>query len=67
MSNIDKCLDASLLITRAAGARGRASQALKMMNKDRNSLGWLRRYVAASAMLEEAEIELLTIKRGMGK
>lgn len=62
-SLLDNCLDASLLITRAASGRRAASQALKMMNKDRHSLGWLRRYVAASTQVEEAELALLRIKK----
>lgn len=60
---IDRCLDASLLITRAADGRRKASQALKMMAKDRHSIGWVRRYVAASAQVENAELALLKIKK----
>jgi hypothetical protein len=66
-THIDKCLDASALITRAAGSRRRAGQALKMLAKDPHSLGWLRRYVAASTMTEEAELQLLKIKRELSK
>lgn len=66
-SLLDNCLDASLLITRAASGRSKASQALKMMNKDRNSLGWLRRYVAASTQVEEAELQLLRIRKDLNK
>jgi hypothetical protein len=67
MSIVDNCLDASHLITRASGARGKASGALKMMKREPHSLGWLRRYVAASTQVEEAELQLLRIKRELGK
>lgn len=65
MSLLDNCLDASLLITRAASGRSKASQALKMMAKDKHSFGWLRRYVAASTQVEEAELALLRIKKDL--
>lgn len=64
---LNRCLDASHLITRAAGSRQRAAQALKMMQNDPHSVGWVRRYVIASAMLENTELELLKIKNEMGK
>ena len=64
---LNNCLDASQLITRAASGRRNASQALKMMGKDKRSLGWLRRYVAASAQVEDAELQLLRIKRELRK
>ena len=68
MSNlIDNCIDASHLITRAAAGRGKASGALKMMNKDRTSFAWVRRYVTAAAQVEEAELALLKIKKELGK
>jgi hypothetical protein len=65
--NIDACIDASLLITRASSGRGRASQALKMIKNEPASFGWLKRYVAASTQVEEAELALLKIKREIGK
>jgi hypothetical protein len=67
MSLINSCLDASLLITRASSGRKNASQALKMMSKDRASLGWLRRYVAASAQVEECELALQRIKKELSQ
>jgi hypothetical protein len=67
MSLLDNCLDASHLITRAASGRSRASQSLKMMKHEPHSLGWLRRYVAASTQVEEAELQLLRIKKELGK
>ena len=66
-SSIDNCLEASLLITRAAGARSAASQSLKQMRRDPSSLGWLRRYVIASAQVENAELELIKIKKELTK
>ena len=65
MSLLNNCLDASLLITRAAQGRRNASQALKMMATNKTSMGWVRRYVAASAQVEEAELQLLRIKRDL--
>lgn len=62
---LDACLDASLLITRAGKGRRNASEALKRMKANPKSFGWLARYVAAAAMTEEAELELLSIKRRM--
>jgi hypothetical protein len=64
---IDAYLDASLLITRAGSGRSKASQALKMAQKDPHSFGWLKRYVAASTQVEEAELALLKIKKELGK
>lgn len=67
MSVLDACLDASLLITRAASGRTKASRSIKMMKQQPQSFAWLRSYVAASTQVEEAEIALLRIKRELGK
>jgi hypothetical protein len=67
MSIIDAALDASMLVTRAAGARGKANGALKMMAKDKSSFAWVRRYVTASTQVEEAELALLRIKKELRK
>jgi len=62
---LDRCLDASLLITRAASGRHKARKALYNLKRHPKSFAWLRNYVAAAAMTEEAELELLSIKRRM--
>jgi hypothetical protein len=66
-STLDNCLDASHLITRAAGGRRNAHEALKQMKRAPKNPLWLRRYVAASTQVEEAELQLLRIKRELGK
>ncbi len=56
-----------MLITRAEMGRERAWTALRRMRRQKKALAALRDYVAASAMLEEAELALLKIKRELGK
>jgi hypothetical protein len=56
-----------MLITRAEMGRERAWSALRRMRRQRKALAALRDYVAAAAMLEEAEIALLKIKRELKK
>jgi hypothetical protein len=65
MSTIDRCLDASLLITRAASGRRNVNQALKMLNRGSRSFVALRRYVAASTQVEECELALQRIKKDL--
>jgi hypothetical protein len=67
MSAFEKGVEASLLITQAAGGRYNAHQALKKMKRNPRSFAWLRAYVAASTQVEEAELQLLRIKRELGK
>lgn len=66
MSPFERAQEASLLITRAEMGRERAWSALRRMRRQKKALAALRDYVAASAMVEEAEIELLKIKRELG-
>jgi hypothetical protein len=63
----EKGLEASHLITRAAGGRMDARKALNRMRHKPQSFDWLRRYVAASTQVEEAELALLKIKKELGK
>jgi hypothetical protein len=67
MSAFDKGLEASLLITRAAGGRHAAHEALKRMKRNPRSFAWLRNYVTASTQVEEAELQLLRIKKELQK
>ncbi len=56
-----------MLITRAEMGRERAWSALRRMRRQKKALAALRDYVAASTMVEEAEIELLKIKRELSR
>ena len=67
MSAFNKGIEASLLITRAAGGRHAAHEALKRMKRNPKSFAWLRAYVTASTQVEEAELQLLRIKRELQK
>ena len=66
MSAFEKGLEASLLITRAAGGRHAAHEALKRMKRHPRSFAWVRAYVTASTQVEEAELALLKIKKELG-
>jgi len=67
MNAFEKGIEASLLITRAAGGRHAAHEALKRMKRNPRSFAWVRAYVTASTQVEEAELALLRIKRELGK
>ena len=67
MSILDRCLDASHTITRAEGGRSKAWEAIRKMRLRPTSFKAVRDYVAASTMVEEAELQLLRIKRELGK
>jgi hypothetical protein len=67
MSAFEKGVEASLLVTRAAGGRHAAHEALKRMKRNPRSFEWLKRYVTAAAQVEEAELALLRIKKELGK
>lgn len=67
MTALDKGVEASLLITRAAGGRHAAHDALKKMKRWPRSFAWVRAYVTASTQVEEAELQLLRIKRDLNK
>jgi hypothetical protein len=67
MTAFEKGLEASLLITRAAGGRHAAHEALRKMKRSPKSLAWVRAYVTASTQVEEAELALLRIKKELGK
>lgn len=67
MSPFERALEAAHLITRAEQGRERASSALRRMRRQKKAIAALRDYVAAAAMVEEAEIALLKIKREIGK
>ena len=67
MSAFEKGVEASLLVTRAAGGRHAANEALKRMKRNPRSFAWLRNYVTASTQVEEAELQLLRIKKELGK
>ncbi len=67
MSPFERAQEASMLITRAEMGRERAWSALRRMRRRKKALSALRDYVAAAAMLEEAEIALLKIKRELKK
>ncbi len=67
MNAFERAAEASLLITRAEQGRERAWSALRRMRRQTKAIAALRDYVAAAAMVEEAEIALLKIKREIGK
>jgi hypothetical protein len=67
MSAFEKGVEASLLVTQAACGRHNAHEALKKMKRWPQSFTWLRAYVAASTQVEESELQLLRIKRELGK
>lgn len=67
MTTLDRCLIASHAITRAESGRAKAWEALRKMRRRPKSFAVLRDYVAASTMVEEAELEILSIKRSLGK
>jgi hypothetical protein len=67
MSAFEKGVEASLLVTRAAGGRHAAHEALKRMKRYPQSFEALRKYVTASTQVEEAELALLRIKKELGK
>jgi hypothetical protein len=61
---IERAIEASLTITRAEAGRLRAWEALRKMRRRPKSFKAVRDYVAASTMVEEAELALLRIKKG---
>lgn len=64
---VNRALDASLAINVAAAGRRDAAHALKMMAREPQSFGWLRRYVLASTKVEQAELALQKIKREIAR
>lgn len=67
MSILEQALDASHTITRAEAGRSRAWEALRKMRRRPNSFKAVRDYVAASTMVEEAELALRQIRKDLGK
>ena len=63
MSILEKCLEASMMITRAEGGRRKTGKALKALRRNPRSYNALRDYVAATTQTEEAELAILAIKR----
>jgi hypothetical protein len=64
---LNRCLEASLTITRAEAGRSKAWEAIRKMRRRPTSFKAVRDYVAASTMVEEAELALLRIKRELNK
>lgn len=61
MSLIDEGIEAGLLITRKADARRKIEVAKTMMVKHPLSFGWVKSYVANTAIEEEAFLALRRI------
>lgn len=67
MSPFERAIEASALISRAEMGRERAWTALRKLRRQKVGKTALRDYVAAAAMLEEAELALMRIKKEIGK
>lgn len=67
MNVLERCLDASHTITRAEAGRSKAWEAIRKMRRRPTSFKAVRDYVAASTMVEEAELALRQIKKDLGK
>lgn len=63
MTIIERAIEASLTVTRAEAGRLRAWEAIRKMRRRPTSFKAVRDYVAASTMVEEAELALLRMKK----